>query len=163
DRLLVRDLRRVGHDGGPELALESLDDDRGVRLAHRPKDLFAGRRAFEPYGGLLLQHPCQGRAHLVEVALALGLDRHHQRRRRPMPLTALPTSTGARTDSLTPFRRHASSSASAISSPSRYFVSTSSSASAAASSSWSRRRDTSSAIPSGIAISSSADPFQRHA
>src|SRR5438046_2697474 len=67
DRPLVRDLRRVGHDGGPELALESLDDDRGVRLAHRPKDLFAGRRAFEPYGGLLLQHPCQGRAHLVEV------------------------------------------------------------------------------------------------
>src|SRR4051794_6770349 len=32
DRLLVRHLRRVGHDRGPELALEPLDDDRGVRL-----------------------------------------------------------------------------------------------------------------------------------
>ena len=43
DRLLVRDLRRVGHDRGPELALEPLDDDRGVGLAHRPQDLLAGR------------------------------------------------------------------------------------------------------------------------
>ena len=56
-----------------------------------------------------------------------------------MPLSALPTRTGARIDSLTPLRRHASSSGSEISSPSRYLVRTSSSASAAASSSWSRR------------------------
>ena len=63
--------------------------------------------------------------------------------RRPMPRTALPTRTGARIDSLTPLRRHASSSGSLISSPSRYLARTSSSASAAASSSWSRRRATS--------------------
>ena len=34
------------------------------------------------HGGLLLEHPGQGRAHLVEVALALGLDGDHQRRLR---------------------------------------------------------------------------------
>ena len=69
----------------------------------------------------------------------------------PIPLVALPTSTGARTDSLTPLRRQASSSGSEISSPSRYFVRTSSSASAAASSSWSRRRATSSVSSAGMA------------
>ena len=57
-----------------------------------------------------------------------------------MPFAALPTRTGARIESRTPRWRQASSSASLISSPSRYFVRTSSSASAAASSSWSRRR-----------------------
>ena len=45
DRLLVRDARRVGHDRRAELALEPLDDDRGVGLAHRAQDLLAERRS----------------------------------------------------------------------------------------------------------------------
>ena len=75
-----------------------------------------------------------------------------------MPVAELPTSTGARIESFTPLRRHCSSSGSEISSPSRYFVRTSSSASAAASRSWSRRRATSSAMPSGMAVSTSLPP-----
>ena len=80
DRLLVRDLGRVGHDRRPELALEPLDDDRGVGLAHRPQDLLAGGGALQADGRLLLEHAGQRRAHLVEVALALRLDGDHQRR-----------------------------------------------------------------------------------
>ncbi len=78
DRLLVRDLGDVGHDRRPELALETLEDDRGVGLAHRPQDLLAGGASLEPHRRLLLEHPGKGRAHLVEVALALGLDGGHQ-------------------------------------------------------------------------------------
>ncbi len=43
DRLPVRDLRRPGHDRGPELALEPLGDDRDVGLADR--DAGAARRS----------------------------------------------------------------------------------------------------------------------
>ena len=46
------------------------------------QDLLAGRAALEPDRRLLLEHPGERRAHLVEVALALGLDRDHQRRLR---------------------------------------------------------------------------------
>ena len=45
DRLAVRHARRLGHDRRAELALEPLDDDRGVGLAHRDEDLLAGRRS----------------------------------------------------------------------------------------------------------------------
>ena len=84
DRLLVRDARRVGRDGRPELALEPLDDDRGVGLAHRAQDLFADGRTLKADGRFLFEHAGQGRAHLVEVALRDGLDRDHQRRHREL-------------------------------------------------------------------------------
>ena len=80
DRLLIWHARRVGRDRGSELSLQALDDHRGVRLAHRPQDLLAGRAALEPDRRLLLEHAGEGRTHLVEVALRLGLDRDHQRR-----------------------------------------------------------------------------------
>src|SRR6185369_16833787 len=82
DRLLVRHPRGVGRDRGAELALQALDDDRGVRLAHRPQDLLTGRAALEPAGRLFFEHPGEGRAHLVEVTLALRLDGDHERRLR---------------------------------------------------------------------------------
>ena len=69
----------------------------------------------------------------------------------PMSRTADVSSTGARMLSRTPLWRHASSSASVTSLPSRYLSRTSSSASAAASSSWSRRRATSATRSSGRA------------
>ena len=61
--------RRVGHDRGAELALEPLDDDRDVGLAHRAQDLLAGRRErSSARRRLLLEHPlaapgpsCRGR------------------------------------------------------------------------------------------------------
>ena len=84
DRLLVRDLRRVGHDRGAELALEPLDDDGDVRLAHRPQDLLAGVGPLEPDRRLLLEHPLERRAHLVEVGLGLRLDGDDERRRREL-------------------------------------------------------------------------------
>ena len=49
-------------------------------LAHGAQDLLSGRGSLQPDGRLLLEHPGQRRPHLVEVALALGLDRDHQRR-----------------------------------------------------------------------------------
>ena len=122
------------------------------------QDAQVGQPADERVGGRL-EHADEERAVLVGGDLdrragLVGRPRPAPRRRgrggsgrsrraaprRPMPLIALPTRTGARIDSLTPLRRHASSSGSEISSPSRYLVRTSSSASAAASSSWSRRR-----------------------
>ncbi len=84
DRLLVRHLRRVGHDRRAELALEPLDDDRDVRLAHRAQDLLAERRPFQADGRLLLEHPLERRTHLVEVALRLRLDGHDERRGREL-------------------------------------------------------------------------------
>ena len=66
-------------------------------------------------------------------------------------MVALATRTGARSESRTPRCRQASSSASVISSPSRYLARTSSSASEAASRSWSRRVATSASISAGIA------------
>ena len=48
-------LRDVGRDGRAELALEPLEDDRGVRLAHRPEHLLAGRGPLQPDGRVLLQ------------------------------------------------------------------------------------------------------------
>ena len=74
----------MGRDRGPELALEPLDDHRGVGLAHRPEHLLAGVRALQASGRLLLEHPGQGRPHLVEVLLGDGLDRHQQRRSREL-------------------------------------------------------------------------------
>ena len=41
-------------------------------------------RALEPDGRLLLEHPLERRAHLVEVALGLRLDGDHERRRREL-------------------------------------------------------------------------------
>ena len=128
--------------------LEHADEERAAR---RPRP----RRPCRPCPARRTAPPRRGRG-------GSGRSRRAARR-RPMPLVALPTSTGARIDSWTPLRRHASSSASEISSPSRYFSRTSSSASAAASSSWSRRAATSSASSSGIGISTSLPPSNRYA
>ena len=80
DRLPVRHARRPGHDRRPELALEPLGDDRDVGLAEGDQELLAGRRALDPGARLLLEHPLEGGAHLVEVGLRLRLDRHRQGR-----------------------------------------------------------------------------------
>ena len=41
------------------------------------QELLAGRAALDARGRLLLEHPLEGRAHLVQVGLRLRLDRHH--------------------------------------------------------------------------------------
>ena len=74
DRLAVGDRGRPGHDRGAELALEALGDDRDLRLADGPQDLLAGLGPLDARGRLLLEHPGQRGAHLVEVALGHGLD-----------------------------------------------------------------------------------------
>ena len=84
DRLAVRDPRRARHDRGPELALEALADDRHVGLTHRYEDLLASRASLDASGRLLVRHSLEGRAHLVQVCLRLGLDRHLQGRRREL-------------------------------------------------------------------------------
>ena len=82
DRLAVGDRGRAGGDRGAELALEPLADDGDVRLADRAQDLLAGLGPLDPGGGLLLEHPLERRAHLVEVALGHGVDGHLQGRLR---------------------------------------------------------------------------------
>ena len=82
DRLAVGDRRRPGRDRGPELALEPLGDDRDVRLADRAQDLLAGVGPLDARRRLLLEHPLERRAHLVEVALGHRVDRDLERRIR---------------------------------------------------------------------------------
>ncbi len=180
DRLLLLAVEQQQLADPLVLALAAVPDV-GLRMERARQHPQVGQPPDERVGGRL-EHAHEQRPVLVgldldrRAALVLRLrrrlvgrggevadDRVEERAAARSRSSALPTRTGARTDSLTPLRRHASSSGSAISSPSRYLVSTSSSASAAASSSWSRRRATSSASSSGIGISSSAVPFQRHA
>src|SRR4029077_17931 len=71
DRLPIGDPRRPGHDGGPELALEPLGDHGDVGLAEGDQHLLAGRGPLDPSAWLLLEHPLEGGAHLVEVGLRL--------------------------------------------------------------------------------------------
>ena len=76
----VRDRGRPGDDRGPELALEPLADDGDVRLADRPQDLLAGLAVRSTRARrLLVEHPLQRRAHLVQIALGQGIDRHLER------------------------------------------------------------------------------------
>ncbi len=82
DRLPVRDLGRPGRDRRAELALEALADDGHVRLADGTQDLLAGGRPLDPCARLLLEHPLEGRAHLVEIRLRHGIDRDLQGRVR---------------------------------------------------------------------------------
>ncbi len=49
-------------------------------VAHRNQHLFAGLTAYDASRRLFLEHPLEGRAHLVQVRLRLRLDRHLQRR-----------------------------------------------------------------------------------
>ena len=49
-------------------------------LAEGDQELLAGRRPLDRRGRLLLEHPLEGRTHLVEVRLGLGLDGHRQGR-----------------------------------------------------------------------------------
>jgi hypothetical protein len=74
----------VRGDRRAELALEPLEDDRGVGLAHRAEDLLAGRRPFELDGRVLLEQPGEGGTHLVEVLLGEWLDRDHEGGRREL-------------------------------------------------------------------------------
>jgi len=84
DRLPVGDLGGLGDDGDPELPLQSLGDDRDVGLAHGEEDLFAGLAPLDPGRRLLLEHPGDGRTHLVEVGLRLWLDGDPQGRCREL-------------------------------------------------------------------------------
>src|SRR5439155_2508039 len=83
NRLAVRHQRRSGLDRRTELAPQAVDDDVNVRITHGGEDRLAGSfLAVDPNAGLLLEHPGQRLAELVEVRLALRLDAHLQCRAR---------------------------------------------------------------------------------
>ena len=85
DRLAVGDARGGGLDRCAELALDPLDDDVDVGVAHGGEDRLAGALlATDADRGLLLAEPMQGLAELVEVGLRLRLDGDLQRRRREL-------------------------------------------------------------------------------
>ena len=50
----------------------------GVRLADGTQDLLAGGRTLDPCARLLLEHPLEGRAHLVEVRLRRQVDEYQK-------------------------------------------------------------------------------------
>ena len=80
DRFAVRDLGRLRDDRRPELALEALDDHRRLGVAEGAQDLLARLASLDARRGLLLEHPLERGAHLVEVGLAQRLDGHDERR-----------------------------------------------------------------------------------
>src|SRR5213078_2455483 len=75
-RLAVRDLRTADVRVDVELALEAVDDDLEVQLAHAGDDRLAGLLVgADAEGGVLLGEPLETLAELVLVALRLRLDR----------------------------------------------------------------------------------------
>ncbi len=82
DGLAIGHPRRGGFHGGPELALEPIDDDVDVRVTHGREDRLA-RAILAPNADrrLLFLEPMQGLSQLVEVGLGLGLDGDLERRR----------------------------------------------------------------------------------
>ena len=85
DRLAVGDARRGGLHRRAELALEPIDDDVDVRVAHRGEDRLAGALlATDADRGLLLAEPMERLAELVEVGLRLRFDGDLERRRREL-------------------------------------------------------------------------------
>ena len=83
DRLAVRDLHVFGLDLDAELALEPLERDPEVRLAHAPQQRLVGLAvALEPQRGVFVEQPVQRVRELVLVALRLGADRGGEHRLR---------------------------------------------------------------------------------
>src|SRR5207342_1711250 len=65
DGLAIGDPWRARHDGGPELALETLGDHGDMGLAEGDQELLAGRGPLDASARLLLEHPLEGGPHLV--------------------------------------------------------------------------------------------------
>ena len=82
DRLLVGDLGVWVTIAAPNLRLSRSAMTAMWASPGRDEELLADRAALDPGGRLLLEHPGQGGAHLVEVGLGLGLDGDHERRVR---------------------------------------------------------------------------------
>ena len=81
ERLLVRDLRRVGDDVDAELALHPLDHRGDVRLAHAVEHRLVGLlRALDAQGRVVLADPGDRGRELVLVALGLRLDGDREQR-----------------------------------------------------------------------------------
>ena len=84
---LGRDRLAVGHARQAELDVDAkspghpVEGDLHVRLAESGEDRLATTRvAGEPQRRIFLDQPLQGRSHLVEVGLGLGMDRGRVRR-----------------------------------------------------------------------------------
>ena len=85
DRLAVGDARGGRLDRCAELALEAVDDDVDLGVAHGGQDRLAGSiLAMDPDRRLLLLEPMERLPELVEIGLRLRLDRHLERRRREL-------------------------------------------------------------------------------
>ena len=80
DRLPVGDLRLLVRIAAPNFRLSRSPITAMWASPIATQQLLAGRRPLDPRRRLLLEHPLEGRAHLVEVGLRLRLDRDRQGR-----------------------------------------------------------------------------------
>ena len=77
ERLAQRHPQRHLFDIDAVLAVQPVDEDVGMRLAHAPQhELVRLDVAFEPHGRLLRDDPLQTGRQFVFVGLALGLNRN---------------------------------------------------------------------------------------